>query len=300
MIPHPDHDGLQTVSVERGPRYPDHEGLNHVPHSDKVAVLPPSNEKQAYYSEQNGYTDQHGYADHGKNNVGATATPVKSKKRYCGMKKWVAILVAVLIVLVIALAAGIGAGVGMKSSGKEQILTSTTSSASQAGVSTRTVAPSGSPISSSSSTTPATGTSIDDSKTRTKTSTRSASTATQTSGMGFNNCPSNNGTIYTSGLSPLTYQIVCNVDQPTGVDSINGGKVIDLNKGLIATSIEACIDLCVGAYVGGAQCNAVTYGANITRALSRGGVSGNCFLKNARAAQFSPDNSGNVVSAFRI
>jgi hypothetical protein len=121
--------------------------------------------------------------------------------------------------------------------------------------------------------------------------------------MGAYDCPAQNSTIYTSPISPSTpYTIICNADQPDGVDAITPNTLVrDLNTGLVASSIEACIDLCIGAAIGSStssSCTAVTYGANITLALSRGGITGNCFLKNERARDFLLDQS-DVVSAFR-
>jgi hypothetical protein len=117
--------------------------------------------------------------------------------------------------------------------------------------------------------------------------------------MGSYDCPAQNATTYTSPLSPSTpYTIICNADQPDGVAGITPDTLVrDLNTGLVASSIEACIDLCIGAAIGGSTCTSVTYGANITLALSRGGITGNCFLKNERAEKFLLDQS-EVVSAF--
>jgi len=119
--------------------------------------------------------------------------------------------------------------------------------------------------------------------------------------MGTYNCPAQNGTSYTPSIdTSATYTIVCDVDQPKGVSGIDGGLVEDINTGTVTYSIEACIDGCVGNNIGGGGCTAVTYGANVTLALTRTseGISGNCFYKTQRAADFVSDNSGQILSAF--
>jgi hypothetical protein len=81
------------------------------------------------------------------------------------------------------------------------------------------------------------------------------------------------------------------------MDGLNGGTVDDLTA-VVAYSIDACIDQCDAYNVAGGSCEAVTYGANITLALSRGGIQGNCFLKDQRGASNVADNSGQVEAAF--
>lgn len=81
------------------------------------------------------------------------------------------------------------------------------------------------------------------------------------------------------------------------MDGFNSGTVTDLTA-IVAYSIDSCIDQCVAYNVAGGSCQAVTYGANITLALSRGGIQGNCFLKDQRGASDVADNSGQVESAY--
>ena len=76
------------------------------------------------------------------------------------------------------------------------------------------------------------------------------------------------------------------------------GTLVEDITAVVAYSIDTCIDQCVAYNVAGGTCNAVTYGANVTLALERGGIQGNCFLKNQRGATNVADNSGQVESAF--
>ncbi|KIW24674.1 uncharacterized protein PV07_10376 [Cladophialophora immunda] len=135
--------------------------------------------------------------------------------------------------------------------------------------------------------------------TTTSTSTAPTSTATtSTSGEGSYNCPADNNTNYVSPLlSTETWTVLCDTDWPSGVDAMNGGAVVDLTA-VIAYSIDACIDQCAAYNVAGGDCEAVVYGANITLALSRGGIQGNCFLKSDRGAKNTVDNSGQVEAAY--
>jgi len=117
--------------------------------------------------------------------------------------------------------------------------------------------------------------------------------------MGSYNCPAQNNTSYSSSLDiTSTYTIICDADQPGGAPGIDGSEVQDLNTGVVATSIEGCIDACVGNALGGGGCAAVTYDLNITKALSRGGVTGNCFLKDQRAEELLSYGVGVAVSAY--
>lgn len=276
MAPHPDHEGLQAIPPQHEPLYADHQGLNYVPYSDKVAVPPPSAEKQAFLTIDRDNAPEH-----------VSRRP--DSKRYCGMKKWVAILVMILAMVIVGLAVGVGAGLGIsQKSDNESTQSSDTSSI------TSVAALTSSPSTSDASTT----------QSATRTSTSSAS-ATPTSGMGSYNCPAQNNTLYTSNITrDVTYRILCSADQPVGVAGIDGGTVEDLNSGLVATSIEACIDLCVGAEIGGSTCTAVTYSANITTALDRGGITGNCFLKNQRAEEFmvaeNDEYNRGAISAYQL
>ncbi|KIW70417.1 hypothetical protein PV04_02688 [Phialophora macrospora] len=131
------------------------------------------------------------------------------------------------------------------------------------------------------------------------TSTTSTSSAsTPTSSEGSYNCPSDNNKSYVSSLlTSETWTILCDTDWPSGVDSISGGTVVDLTA-IVAYSIEGCIDQCAAYNVAGGSCEAVVYGANITLALSRGGVQGNCFLKSEPGATNTLDSSGQVEAAY--
>jgi hypothetical protein len=71
-------------------------------------------------------------------------------------------------------------------------------------------------------------------------------------------------------------------------------------QNVLATSIETCIDQCATQRYAGGNCSAVSYGANITQALNRGGVQGNCFLKDQRSAVGQVDLSGQQEAAFLI
>lgn len=99
------------------------------------------------------------------------------------------------------------------------------------------------------------------------------------------------------GISDQSFTILCDTDWPEGVDGADGGTVEDLTA-VISYSIHDCIDSCVAYNIAGGSCEAVVYGANITLALSRGGVQGNCFLKTEPGAQDTADNSGQVEAAF--
>jgi hypothetical protein len=117
--------------------------------------------------------------------------------------------------------------------------------------------------------------------------------------MGSYNCPSDNGTAYTPSIAPtLRFTRLCDLDFTGGSAGVLGSKVKDL-RAFIATSLEACIDQCAAdrsTHV--SNCSAVSYGANITLALSRGGINGNCFLKDQRSVTPNIDNSGQEESAF--
>ncbi|KIW78739.1 hypothetical protein Z517_08578 [Fonsecaea pedrosoi CBS 271.37] len=169
--------------------------------------------------------------------------------------------------------------------------TVTTTSASATSATSEPAVSTSSP--SSSSTTSTTGT------TSTSTSSTAAAT-TSSSGEGTYNCPADNNTNYVSPLlSTATWTILCDTDWPSGVDSFSGGTVVDLTA-VIAYSIEACVDQCAAYNVAGGNCEAVVYGANITLALSRGGIQGNCFLKSDRGEENIADNSGQVEAAYLL
>jgi hypothetical protein len=147
------------------------------------------------------------------------------------------------------------------------------------------------------SSSPVTSTTVSSSSVST-TTTGTSSTPTPTSSEGSYNCPSDNNKSYVSSLlSTGTWNILCDTDWPNGVDAFGGGTVTDLTA-VIAYSIEGCIDQCAAYIVAGGSCEAVVYGANITLALSRGGVQGNCFLKSNRGAENTVDNSGQVEAAY--
>jgi hypothetical protein len=117
--------------------------------------------------------------------------------------------------------------------------------------------------------------------------------------MGTYNCPSENGTSYTPTLTNrYIFQILCDTDfYGKGIN--DKGNVVNIQN-VIATSIEACIDQCAAQRYAGGNCSAVSYGANITLALSRGGVQGNCFLKDQRSVVGQLDVSGQQEGAFLL
>jgi hypothetical protein len=117
--------------------------------------------------------------------------------------------------------------------------------------------------------------------------------------MGSYNCPSDNGTTYSPSIaSTLRFTRLCDVDFTGGSAGVLGSRVVDL-RALIATSLEACIDQCAAdRSTRVSNCSAVSYGANITLALSRGGINGNCFLKDQKSVNPIVDNSGQEESAF--
>lgn len=211
------------------------------------------------------------------------------------MTKRTTIIVAVVIALIVV-GAAVGGGVGGSLASK-----TTATSSLPAGLTTSTTSSGGGVVtvtvdrSTSSSTT---STSSDQSS-ATSSSTSSSASSTQTSGMGSYDCPAVDNTQYIPSISTSsTFTIVCDADQPKGVTGTDGGTVDDLNDGVLATSIESCIDACAGNALGGGGCTAVTYGANITAALARGGITGNCFFKDQRAQTFVDDTSGQVISAY--
>jgi hypothetical protein len=117
--------------------------------------------------------------------------------------------------------------------------------------------------------------------------------------MGAYNCPSDNGTIYSPSITKsYTFQILCNIDW-YGVAISGNANLVDIQT-VLATSIDACIDSCAAQRFSGGNCSAVSYGANITLALSRGGVPGNCFLKDQRGLVDRKDTSGQEIAAYLI
>ncbi|KAK5077579.1 hypothetical protein LTR24_009501 [Lithohypha guttulata] len=271
-----DSEGLQHVATER-PKYPDREGMHVVQSNEKQVV--PAPEKEAVY-----------FSQHAVDRPQAGQSP--STRRYCGFSKRAFIILTLAVFLFVAGAAvggGIGGSLASKSSSKEiaQTETSSSSSPSSSSGGAATVSTSSSP---SAARTTIIGTSTESTANPTQTATTSEGTY---------NCPAQNDTTYTPSISPTAiYTIICDADQPKGVTAAYYGTVDDLNDGVVATSIEACIDACAGIAIGGGGCTAVTYGANITLALSRGRITGNCFLKNQRPETLTVDNSGQIVSAF--
>ncbi|ETI20027.1 hypothetical protein G647_09042 [Cladophialophora carrionii CBS 160.54] len=255
------------------------------------------------------------------------ATPAWSeqnpKRRICGLSRKNFIIV-IAVATALAVAAIIGGSVGgvlasRNSSGGSQadavevrwicsLLTRTDGvlispalkSSSMSAAITQTTATSTSTTPTTASTTESvTATTVSSSSVPTSaTSTSTSSAATPTSSEGSYNCPSDNNKSYVSSLlSTATWTILCDTDWPLGVDSFSGGTVADITA-VVAYSIESCIDQCAAYNVAGGPCEAVVYGANITLALSRGGVQGNCFLKTDRGAENFSDNSGQVEAAY--
>lgn len=90
------------------------------------------------------------------------------------------------------------------------------------------------------------------------------------------------------------------MNQPAGVPGIAGGVVTDLNTGVVAESIETCIDACVGYATWNGRCVAVTYEANITAALEPYGSTGNCIFKAQRTRDVYMSDEGMMISAYLI
>ncbi|KAJ9616675.1 hypothetical protein H2200_000394 [Cladophialophora chaetospira] len=217
----------------------------------------------------------------------------KPKRRICGLsRKSFIIVIAVVTALVVAgiIGGSVGGVLASKSSsgGAQADLVSTSSTTTAAATSAPASTSSFEALTSSGTTTSSLSTST----------TSSSATATPTSGEGTYNCPSDNDRSYTSPLSSTQeFTIFCDTDWPSGMDGFRSGTVTDLTA-VVAYSIDACIDQCVAYNVAGGSCGAVTYGANITLALSRGGIQGNCFLKDQRGASNVGDDSGQVEAAF--
>ncbi|EXJ62098.1 hypothetical protein A1O7_02531 [Cladophialophora yegresii CBS 114405] len=226
------------------------------------------------------------------------------KRRICGLSRR-AFIIVIAVVMALAVAAIIGGSVGgalasRNNSGSSQGQADAVESSSTSAATTQTTATATSTTPTTTSTNepviPPTISSSSVSSSRTSTSTSSA--ATPTSSEGSYNCPSDNNKSYVSSLlSDATWTILCDTDWPVGVDSFSGGTVEDITA-VVAYSIESCIDQCAAYNVAGGPCGAVVYGANITLALSRGGVQGNCFLKSERGAENIFDNSGQVEAAY--
>ena len=201
----------------------------------------------------------------------------QSSRRICGMRRSIAVvLFAILASIVVGAVVG-GAVGGTQASSNPQ-------SSPESAFTTSTTTP----MQFSSSTTSA-----------------APSTATPTStNMGTVTCPQSNNTDYTtnSGTGNLTFRQLCDVDWPVGIRAASGSVnslVEDLSVVLEYSLIECIVQCAVYSLNNRRACMAVTYGANITSAQTRG-VGGNCFLKSARGANPVADNSGQVESAFLI
>ncbi|QDS77718.1 hypothetical protein FKW77_004191 [Venturia effusa] len=134
------------------------------------------------------------------------------------------------------------------------------------------------------------------SKPTVSTTTTISTSPTATAGMGTYNCPADNGTTYSPNLTKrYNFKILCDTDFYG--KGVNGKAVVDVQN-VLATSLQACIDQCASQRYAGSNCSAVAYGANITQALARGGVQGNCFLKDQRSAIAQADSSGQQEAAF--
>jgi hypothetical protein len=85
----------------------------------------------------------------------------------------------------------------------------------------------------------------------------------------------------------------------TAKSGYDTSTVQDISVALVY-SLHDCIDQCAVYSLNNAQgCYAVTYGANITLAQSRG-VGGNCYLKNAVGAEPYIDTSGQEEAAYLL
>ena len=133
------------------------------------------------------------------------------------------------------------------------------------------------------------------------TSTRTSSVSDPTSSESRYNCPLDEKRNYTSALlANETWTILCDINWPHGENAIGGGIVWDLTA-VLASSIDSCIDQCVAwTFANEATCKAVTYGANRTLVLSRGEVSGACFLKTQRASHDTIERGGQLESAYLV
>ncbi|OAG40344.1 hypothetical protein AYO21_05435 [Fonsecaea monophora] len=234
----------------------------------------------------------------------------KSNREICGLSSRTFIIV-IAVVTALVVAAIIGGSIGgvlankhsSDSAKADSAETSTTSPAPALSTTVTTTSPSATSTNSEPAVSTSSPSSSSTTKTTSTTSTSTSSTAaatTSSSGEGTYNCPADNNTNYVSPLlSTATWTILCDTDWPSGVDSFSGGTVVDLTA-VIAYSIEACVDQCAAYNVAGGNCEAVVYGANITLALSRGGIQGNCFLKSDRGEENIADNSGQVEAAYLL
>ncbi|KIY00508.1 uncharacterized protein Z520_04193 [Fonsecaea multimorphosa CBS 102226] len=228
-----------------------------------------------------------------------------SKRKFCGLSRR-ALIIVLAVATALIVAAIIGGSIGGVLANKNKSDSASADSAKTSSTSSATAIPTAVATTSASASTatsePATSTTTRSSSLSTSTSTTStasASTAT-TTGEGSYNCPADNNTNYVSPLfTDATWTILCDTDWPSGVAALSGGSVVDLTA-VIAYSIDECIDQCAANNIAGDGCQAVVYGANITLALSRGGIQGNCFLKNDRGAENSVDNSGQVEAAYLL
>ncbi|OAP58340.1 hypothetical protein AYL99_07430 [Fonsecaea erecta] len=245
----------------------------------------------------------------------------KTKRKICGLSSR-AFIIAIAVVTALLVAAIIGGSIGGvlahknnsgsdKAESAQRSSTSPATAVSATATATATAGATTSPSatvevvpftfsSSSSSSTPSSSSSSAtvETTTATGTSTSSTSISTASSQEGTYNCPADNNEEYVSSVdATATWTILCNTDWPAGVAALSEGTVYDLDA-VIAYSVQSCIDQCVENNLSGGGCQAVVYGANITLALSRSGITGNCFLKNDRGAQNSVDNSGQVEAAY--
>ncbi|KIW96132.1 uncharacterized protein Z519_03199 [Cladophialophora bantiana CBS 173.52] len=298
---------------------------NHSSYSDKQVVSSVDHGKEVVTQTQP-YPDAYGYANPNNTNNDSSNggggggglevflendqekpawSEQKTKRKICGLSTR-AFIIVVAVVTALMVAAIIGGSVGgvlasKNSSGSARADLANTSSTSLSTTQPTAVATIPAPTV---PTTPNPATPTTPSPPSLSTSTASTSTAptstatTSASGEGSYNCPADNNTDYVSPLlSTATWTILCDTDWPSGVDAFSGGTVTDLTA-VVAYSIDACIDQCAAYNVAGGDCEAVVYGANITLALSRGGIQGNCFLKSDRGAKNTADNSGQVEAAY--
>jgi hypothetical protein len=296
----PDSSGLQPASPHHSGDYAPEKALPSVSIEEKqfaAPEAPPTSDKQALYTSppsegliQHNPADGPGY-EPGIAIGGAEGDGYRSKKgrgneqrRYCGMRRtvfWIVLAVVLLVIIGAAVGGGVGGALASKKS-SDSALAGPTSSGS--------ALPGG-----GGGSTTATGT---DTSIATTASTPTSSPSA--SGMGTYECPASNGSTYTPSLAStaLTFIRLCSVDWPLGASGISGGSVVDI-EAVIATSMESCIDQCAAySNANGGVCRAVTYGANITRALARGGISGNCFLKTQKGIKDLADGSGQEEGAY--
>ncbi|CAI7606371.1 unnamed protein product [Penicillium glandicola] len=201
-------------------------------------------------------------------------SPLKERKRICGLASTVFWLLVILVIVVIG--GAVGGGVGGTLANR------------------KTTADSTSPdLTTSTTSTPQSSTTTASSTTTTTASTTSSAPVTSgTVGVAANPCPGKNLTTET-GSDGSIFTLLCAVDWPRGDASAYGnGTVEDL---LTATeyTLTACVAQCVQwneDTSNDPQCKGVVYSANLTASFD-GGQGGNCFLKSSVGKYYPNTNT---------